>query len=276
MGGEGVGASLRRREDDRFLRGRGQFVGDLRFAGMKDVAFVRSPLAHASLVRIHVPDALRERVFTAADLAGVKPIVAISGLPGFKASEQPILAVTKVRQVGELLAMCLGDTRAQAEDAAAAVDVELAELPAVVDMLRAREPGSALLHEHWGDNVFLETFVDINMEAALDAPIKITREISTARQSMAPMEGRGVVALWDTRQEQLVLHHRHPDAAYRAQRAGGMPRPRSRAQVRASFRQTSAAASATRASCCPRRCAPAGSPCAAAARCAGSRTGAST
>ena len=204
--GQGVGASLRRKEDDRLLRGRGQFVGDFRFAGMKDVAFVRSPLAHATVGAIRVPQALRDQVFTAADLVGVKPIVAISGLPGFKASEQPILADTKVRQVGELLAMCFGDTRAQAEDIAATVEVDLAELPAVVDMLKAREPGSPLLHEHWGDNVFLETFVDINMEAAFDAPIKITREISTARQSMAPMEGRGTVAIWDTRHEQLVLH----------------------------------------------------------------------
>ena len=203
---QGVGASLRRKEDDRYLRGRGQFVGDLRFAGMKDVAFVRSPLAHATLGAITVPDALRGRVTTAADLTGVKPIVAVSGLVGFKASAQPILVDAKVRQVGELIAACLGDTRAQAEDVAVAVTVELTELPAVVDMLKAREPGAPLLHEHWGDNVFLETFVDIDMAAALDAPIKVTRDISTARQSMAPLEGRGTVALWDTRHEQLVLH----------------------------------------------------------------------
>lgn len=203
---QGVGASLLRKEDDRFLRGRGQYVGDIRLAGMKDVAFVRSPLAHATLKSIRIPDEIRDRVFVAGDLVGVKPIVAISGLAGFKASEQPVLVDRKVRQVGELMAMCVADTRAKAEDLAAAVEVDLDELPAVHDMLKAREPGSALLHEHWGDNVFLETFVDINMEAALDAPIKITREISTARQSMAPMEGRGTVAVWDKRLEQLVLY----------------------------------------------------------------------
>ena len=68
------------------------------------------------------------------------------------------------------------------------------------------EPDSALLHEHWGDNVFLETFVDVNIEAAFDAPIRITKEISTSRQSMAPIEGRGTVAAWDSRKEQLVLY----------------------------------------------------------------------
>ena len=206
MTAQGVGASLARKEDDRFLRGRGQFVGDIKLAGMKDVAFVRSPLAHARVRAVNVPEALRSQVVIAADLAGVKPVIAVSGLKGFKVSEQPILAFEKVRQVGELIAMCVADTRAAAEDIAAEVDVDLEELPAVHDMLKAREPGSALLHEHWGDNVFLETFVEVNMEAAFDAPIKVTREISTARQSMAPLEGRGTIAYWDSRKEQLVLY----------------------------------------------------------------------
>lgn len=203
---QGIGARLLRKEDDRFMRGRGEFVADLRLAGMRDVAFVRSPLAHARIKDIRIPPQYRDSVFIAADLADVKPIRAVSGLPGFKVSEQPILAFEKVRQVGELIAMCVADTRAEAEDIAAAVEVDFEELPAVHDMLLARRPDSALLHEHWGDNVFLETFVDLNMEAAYDAPIKITREISTARQSMAPMEGRGTVAMWHKRMEQLVLH----------------------------------------------------------------------
>ena len=204
--GQGIGASLARKEDDRFLRGRGQYVGDIRLTGMKDVAFVRSSLAHARIRGIHIPDASRGSVFVAADLAGVKPILAISGLPGFKQSEQPALARDKVRQVGELVAMCVGRTRAEAEDIAESVDVDYEELPAVVDMLAARRPESPLLHEHWGDNVFLETFIDVNMEAAFDAPIKIRKDISTSRQSMAPIEGRGTVAQWDSRKEQLVLH----------------------------------------------------------------------
>src|SRR5580700_5970199 len=206
MSDQGVGASVKRKEDDRFLRGRGPFVGDIRLAGMKDVAFVRSPLAHAKLHAVHIPVEHRTKAFAAADLVGVKPIVAVSGLPGFKASEQPVLASQKVRQVGELVAMCVGRTRAEAEDIAASIEVDLEELPAVHDMLAARLPKAPLLHEHWGDNTFLETFVDINIEAAFDAPIKITREISTARQCMAPMEGRGTVAYWDSRMEQLVLY----------------------------------------------------------------------
>ncbi|MGQ0750011.1 MAG: xanthine dehydrogenase family protein molybdopterin-binding subunit, partial [Betaproteobacteria bacterium] len=206
MSHQGVGASVIRKEDDRLLRGRGQFVADLRLAGMKDVAFVRSPLAHAGIRGIHVPEAHRGGVYTAHDVADVKPIRAVSGLPGFKVSVQPVLATEKVRYVGELLAMCVAETRARAEDIAASVTLDLEELPAVHDMLAGRKPGSALLHEAWGDNVFLETYVDLNFEKALDAPIKVTREISTARQCMVPIEGRGVVAHWDRRLEQLVIY----------------------------------------------------------------------
>ncbi|HVY57885.1 MAG TPA: xanthine dehydrogenase family protein molybdopterin-binding subunit [Xanthobacteraceae bacterium] len=206
MEGQGVGARLLRKEDERFMRGRGQFVADLRLAGMKDVAFVRSPVAHARIRRIDVPERHKDAVFTAADLTDVKPIRAVSGLKGFKPSEQPPLAADKVRHVGELIAMCVAPSRAQAEDVAAAVALDLDELPAVHDMLAARDPNSALLHEQWGDNVFLETLVDIGIDKALDAPIKVTREIRTSRQCMAPIEGRGVVAVWDSRLDQLTVY----------------------------------------------------------------------
>jgi carbon-monoxide dehydrogenase large subunit len=203
---QGVGARLLRKEDSRFMRGRGEYVADIRMPGLKDVAFVRSPLAHAHLNAISVPPQYRHCVFTHADLTGVKPIRAVSGLPGFKISEQPVLASGKVRQVGELIAMCVGRTRAEAEDIAASVELNLAELPAVSDMLEARKPGASLVHEHWGDNIFLETFVSTNIEKAFDAPIKITREIRTARQSMAPLEGRGVVAAYSSRLDQLTVY----------------------------------------------------------------------
>jgi carbon-monoxide dehydrogenase large subunit len=203
---QGVGARLTRKEDDRLMRGRGQFVADLRFAGMQDVAFLRSPLAHARIRGVTIPPSAQGAVFTAGDLVGVKPIRAVSGLRGFKVSEQPVLAAGKVRFVGEPVAMCIAPTRAQAEDIADSIALDLDELPAVHDMLEARTPQSALLHEQWADNVFLETFVDVDIARALDAPIKVTREIRTARQCMAPIEGRAVVALWDARLEQLTLY----------------------------------------------------------------------
>lgn len=206
MTGQGIGARLLRKEDHRFLRGRGQFVADLRFAGLQDVAFVRSPLAHARVRGIAAAPEHKNAVFTAADLEGVKPIRAVSALRGFRASAQPVLATGKVRYVGEMVAMCVAPTRAEAEDIAAAVSLDLEELPAVYDMLMARDPKSTLLHEDWGDNVFLETHVEVDIDKARDAPIRVTREIRTARQCMAPLEGRGAVAFWDNRLEQLTLY----------------------------------------------------------------------
>jgi carbon-monoxide dehydrogenase large subunit len=205
--GHGVGARLIRKEDDRYLRGRGQYVGDIRMPGMLEAAFLRSPYAHARITSIHIPDSVRDCVFVADDLEGVNPIRAVSGLTGFKASDQPILATGKVRHVGEPLAMCVARTRAEAEDIMAMVDVQFEELPAVHDMLQARQPTAPQVHDHWGDNVFLETLIDKDIETAKRAAAwTVTREIRTARQCMAPIEGRGVIAHWDSRLEQLTLH----------------------------------------------------------------------
>ena len=203
----GVGASLLRKEDARFLHGRGEYVADLRLDGTRDVAFVRSPLAHARLRGTTAPTGTEGNVFTAADLEGVGPILARSALPGFKLSEQPVLAKDRIRYVGELVAACIGATRAEAEDLAEEVELDLEALPAVSDMLAARADDAPRLHAEWGDNVFLESFIDADLaEFEEQAAVSITRTFRTARQCMSPIEGRGVVAHWDRRLEMLVLH----------------------------------------------------------------------
>src|SRR5262249_43384183 len=156
---------------------------DIRLAGMRDLAFVRSPIAHGRIVSIKKPAGRERQVFTAADLDGVTPILAASRLPGFKVSAQPALATEKVRHVGEAIAVCVAATRAEAEDIASDVEVEFAELPAVVDMLAARQPGAPLVHEAWGDNVGLETRVEADLAAIrASAPIVVQRTLRTARQ----------------------------------------------------------------------------------------------
>ena len=205
--GKGVGASLRRKEDARFLAGRGQFVGDIRRSGMLDVAFVRAPVAHARITSIEKPAGLEDRVWVMQDLAGVKAIRAVSGLKGFKPSNLWPLAKDKVRHVGETVAMCVGATRAEAEDIAAQVTVDYDELPAVVDMVEARIRPPALVHDEWGDNVFLETLVEDDLSAIRQsAAITIRRHLRTARQAMSPLEGRGVVCEWIDRTDQLEMH----------------------------------------------------------------------
>lgn len=203
----GVGARAKRKEDERFLFGRGQYIGDLRFSRMRDVAFVRSPVAHARLKAVIIPDHIRSSVFIASDLEGVLPLKAVSPLPGFQVSEQPPLVTDKIRQVGELIAMCVADTRAEAEDIAAQVTLEYEELPAVVDMLEAQKSGSAIVHDTVKGNVYVTIGYDGDIESvAKTAPIKVTRELRTARQVMAPIECRGFIAQWDTRLSQLILH----------------------------------------------------------------------
>jgi len=203
----GVGARLPRKEDRRLMRGEGEYVANLRLPGMLDVAFLRSPMAHGRILDIRKPAGHESMVFTAEDLVGVKPIVANTTIPGFKPSAQPVLASGKVRQVGELVAMCVAPTRAEAEDIADQVELDLDELPAVVDMIQARTDPPALVHEEWGDNVFLETLVDGDMSSARQlAAVTVKRTIRTMRQHMSPMEGRGVVCEWNRRLGQLIMH----------------------------------------------------------------------
>jgi len=202
----GIGASVLRKEDDRFLRGRGQYVADFRMPGMQEVAFVRSTVAHARLLSIDVPPHLRNAVFTAEDLVGVKPIVSAPPLKGFKYSVQPILATGKVRYVGEMIAMCVAPTRAEAEDIVAAINLDYEELPAVTDMLAACRPNSPLVHEEWGDNIFVEFAENRAFDESVNAAaVKVSKSIRTSRQCMFPMEGRGVVAYKDARLRHLTL-----------------------------------------------------------------------
>ncbi len=207
MAGKGIGAPLLRKEDDRYLRGRGAFVGDIRLDRMIEAAFVRSPVAHARIRAIHKPEGAAGQVFTSADLAGVKPVRANSTSPAYKPSDWPALADGKVRFVGECVAVCVAATRAEAEDLARRVELDLDELPAVTDMLAAREAGAPLVHDEWADNVAFETARDDDIEAvAARASVVVRRQFRTARQAMVPMEGKGVLAHWDNRLDQLVCH----------------------------------------------------------------------
>lgn len=203
----GVGAKKVRKEDDRYMRGLGEYVGDMNMPGMLEVAFLRSPVAHGQLQKVTKPANAEKNVFVAADLTGVKGILADSALPGFKSSEQPILAKEKVRYVGELVAACIAPDRAKAEDLADSIELDINNLEAVSDMLEALEEHAPLVHDEWGDNIFQHTLVDGDIESIrTTAPVKIERKYRTARQCMSPMEGRGVLAFWDSRLEQLQIY----------------------------------------------------------------------
>jgi carbon-monoxide dehydrogenase large subunit len=207
---QGIGQRLPRKEDRRFLLGRGQFIGDIRMPDMLDVAFLRSPVAHARLGAIHKPEGMAALVYTMADLLGVKPIMAASALPGFKVSAQYPLAHEKVRFVGEPVVACIAPTRAQAEDIVAQVVVDYDELPVLHEMTQSVD-ASARVHDEWANNVFVETNTNISAKSGAapaeeGATLTVRRQLRTSRQCMMPMEGRAVLCWWDHRLDQLVMY----------------------------------------------------------------------
>ena len=205
--GFGIGASAPRKEDARHLRGRGCFVSDIAMAGLQDVACLRSPVAHARIVRRAKPATHAASVFFRDDLIGAAPIVTRSAMAGYKLSEFHPLAADRVRFVGEPVAMCVAASRALAEDLAELIEVDYEELPAIASSAAGRAPGAVRLHDHWGDNLFLETAFDSGIDAvAAAAPVRVDLVLSCARQVMHPMEGRGLLAWWDYRAAQLVVH----------------------------------------------------------------------
>src|SRR3984893_13304711 len=203
----GVGASLLRREDDRHLHGRGQFVPDIKLPGTMEVAFVRGRHAHAGIRSIAVPPEARGRVFTAADLPRIKPIRITVHAAGAKTPAWPPLATDKARYVGEGIAACLAPSRGEAEDLANSVGVDFEVLDAVVDAPRDMHGSRHLIHEQWGDNLYVERVVeggDIEA-AARAAEITVRREFRMQRQSGAPLEGRAVLAYRDHRLDEVVV-----------------------------------------------------------------------
>jgi carbon-monoxide dehydrogenase large subunit len=176
--------------------------------GMLEAAFLRSPIAHGRIVAVGIPNQYRDRVFLARDLPPVKPIVADSAAKGFKHSEYPPLAGDKVRFVGEIVAVCLAPTRAEAEDIAQACTLEFDELPALWDIDIALAPDAPRIHDSWADNIFVETRIETGDLAALkdEAPVIVKRQLRMGRHAGVPMEGRGVLAHYDRRLDELVVH----------------------------------------------------------------------
>ena len=204
---QGIGARVPRKEDARFLHGRGRYVSDIILPGQSEVAFLRSPAAHAILRGITKPHGLNSVVFTSDDLTGVQPIAAPCTVPSYKISVQYPLARGKVRYAGELVAMTVAPTRAEAEDIAEQIELDLDELPPLVDAHAARETTDIRVHEEWQDNLFLT--LDYNSgfdEQIRNATVIVEREVTMARQAMVPLEGKAIVADWDFQADQLVVY----------------------------------------------------------------------
>ncbi|WP_239028349.1 xanthine dehydrogenase family protein molybdopterin-binding subunit [Pseudonocardia acidicola] len=206
----GVGARVQRNEDRRHLGGQGTFLADIALPGTCDLAFVRSPIAHGRLRRICPPAGTTSGTFwSAVELEGLAhPIVADARHPAWRASEYPLLARGKVRFVGEPVAAVIAGSRALAEDLAEQVEIDIDELPPLVDPVLALAPDAPLVHDHWADNRFLATSADLgDVDAAkAEAAVSITRHYAMGRHSGVPMETRGALAHYDQRLDQLVVY----------------------------------------------------------------------
>lgn len=206
--GQGVGAPVRRVEDRRLLEGKGEYLADLQIPGVWEIAFLRSPIAHARLHGVRVPEALRERVFTVDDLPFVSPIVADGAAPGFQHSEYPPLARGRIRFVGEPVAMCIAPTRAEAEDIAQACELDAEELPVHWDIDVALAPQAMPIHDGWTSNRFVVTEIragDLDAVRA-SAAVRVEKQLRMGRQAAVSLETRGVAAHYDRRLGELVLH----------------------------------------------------------------------
>src|SRR4030095_10649202 len=167
MGAKFFGAAVKRREDPRFLRGEGRFVDDLTVPGLLHAAFLRSPHAHARIVKIDGAVAASApgvvRVLTFKDLERwMKPLPLFGAVPpglaavvkfDIRQAPQWALCRDRARHVGEIVAVVVAYSPERAADAVDLIEVEWDLLPAVVDMMRAAEPGAPLIHPDWRSNV---------------------------------------------------------------------------------------------------------------------------
>jgi carbon-monoxide dehydrogenase large subunit len=206
-----IGSPVERIEDLRFLRGRGEFIGDLRREGMLHAAILRSPIAHGHLRGL---DAIAARampgvraVITAAEIGPVPRIpLRLLPLPGTERFLQPVIAADRVRYVGEPIAVVLADSAALAEDGVGAIALDIEELPPVADS-RASAQHDMLLFEESGTNLamnFTATMGDA--ETAFRDTNYVRRErFQVQRYTALPMEPRGVLAEWDMAKGRMTV-----------------------------------------------------------------------
>lgn len=212
-----VGKPVARPNVRRLIHGRGRYTDDISVPNMLHVAFVRSPYGHARINGIDASMAESApgvvRVITGAEIAEIcAPMVAVAAhRPGHKSAPQNMLAVDKACYQGEPVAAVVAASRAEAEDAADMVMVDWEELPAVMDMLEALDPASAPIHPDLGDNLCFQHTTDTGDAAAALAAAAFTveHEFEFGRHTAVTLEGRAILAEWDTVEERLTVHQSH-------------------------------------------------------------------
>lgn len=220
MGVEGIGARVVRKEDKRFITGKGRYVDDIKLTGMTHAYFVRSPHAHAKVKGIDSSAALKMpgvvAVLTGKQLVDDKvgnlicgwAITSKDGSP-MKMGAWPAMAPETVRFVGQAVAVVIAESKNLARDAAEAVVVDYEELPAVADMQAAIKAGAPQLHpEAPGNQVYDWVIGDEGATDAAFAKAANVVKLDVTNNRLAPnaMEPRAAIADYDAAEEHFTLY----------------------------------------------------------------------
>jgi aerobic carbon-monoxide dehydrogenase large subunit len=208
-----IGSPVERREDLRFVRGRGQYVDDLHPDGLLYAVILRNAVAHGRIRAIDTAAALGVKgvhaVITAKDMPGGPPKIAmrLQPLPEFKPFEQPVIADRNVRYVGEPVAVVLADSVAIGEDALEHIVLDIEPLPAVTDCAAAAQGGRLLFDSAGTNSAMTFTAACGDVEKAFACAPYVRREtLRTQRHYGLTMEPRGVLAVWDAAAGRLTVY----------------------------------------------------------------------
>jgi carbon-monoxide dehydrogenase large subunit len=207
-----------RREDHRLLTGQGRYTADWNFPGQLYACFLRSDRAHAEVLFLKTEEAVKSpgvvAIFTGKDTAHFAtppPMVKFPGRGGtaIKVPQRPVLALGRVRYVGQEIALVVATSAAAAQDAAEKLEVEYRELPAVIDEARALEPGAPQLHDDIPGNLAFdyEYGNEAQVEAAFARAARVVRlTLDSTRVSGTPMEPKACVAVYDAASESYDVY----------------------------------------------------------------------
>ncbi len=210
-----VGRTLSRDGARRAVAGRGTYTDDISLPRMVHAAFVRSPHAHARIVRMDTAAAAQApgvvKVMTGRELAKICTgpwVGTLTCFPGMKSAPQYPMAVERACWQGEAVVMVVARTRALAEDAAELVEIEWEELPAVTEKETALDPKTPALHAELGDNLAFRKVVDTGgVDAAFAvADVVVNGTFSFGRHTAVSLEPRAILADYDAYTRRLTIY----------------------------------------------------------------------
>ena len=210
-----IGRSVPRPNLQRLTQGRGQYVSDVTLPRMAHAAFVRSPHAHARIVKIDATAAKKApgviAVVTGAELAKVMTpwVGVLTHLKGLKSAPQHAIAVDRACWQGEAVCAVVAKTRAQAEDACELVDITYEELPAVTDPETALDPKTPVIQPELGDNLCFERTLEVGEpdKAFAEADEVVETTFLFGRHTGVTTEPRAIVADWNEGEQRLTAYH---------------------------------------------------------------------